>query len=142
MQVKIKVLNEDAVDPAYSNPFDAGADLVATSVTKHDNFWEYGTGLAFEIPEGYVGKVYPRSSVSNTGAMLCNSCGIIDSSYRGEVKLRFYGRLNVMITDAPYKVGDRIGQLMVSPVLKLNFIRVIELSDTVRGAGGYGSTGA
>lgn len=147
MQVKIKRLNKKAKLPKYAKPGDACFDLVATSreyVLSKDNPEEiivakYGTGLAFEIPEGYVGLVFPRSSVVNTQMSLTNSVGVIDSGYRGEVMANFYpydfGEF------CPYNVGERIAQMMIIPIPQIELIEVDKLSSTERGTGGFGSTG-
>lgn len=141
MKVRIKRLSENAVIPAYANPGDAGLDLVATYVKVEDHnkygYFEYGTGLAVEIPEGYVGLIFPRSSISKTGLMLANAVGVIDSSYRGEIKLRFK-----YISGTPsYEVGDRVAQLIILPYPVVEFEEVQELSETQRSSGGFGSTG-
>ena len=95
MEIKIKKLDKNAVIPKYSKYGDAGMDLVATSVDYSNEYYiEYGTGLAIEIPEGYVGYVFPRSSNSKYDLQLCNSVGIIDSGYRGEIKLRYRRIIN------------------------------------------------
>jgi dUTP pyrophosphatase len=98
---------------------------------------EYGTGLAVEIPEGHVGLLFPRSSISNSGLILTNSVGVIDSGYRGEIKFRF----KHIPDTAYYKPGDRIGQLIVMPYPEIDFQEVEELSSTERGEGGFGSSG-
>lgn len=141
LKVKIKKLVKEAVIPAYSKPGDAGLDLVATSIKVEDHnkygYFEYGTGLAVEIPQGYVGLIFPRSSISNTGMMLTNSVGVIDSGYRGEIKARFK-----YISGTPsYNVGDKIAQLIIIPYPSVEFEEVEELSNTDRGEGGFGSTG-
>lgn len=138
--VKIKRLAEQAEIPKYAKIGDAGLDLTAIDCY-HDHefgFIEYGTGLAVEIPEGYVGLIFPRSSISKTPHILTNSVGVIDSGYRGEIKFRFKS-----IDDneqAEYCVGDRIGQLVVMPYPKVNFVEITELSNTERGSGGFGHT--
>ena len=143
MIVKIKKLNDDAIIPSYAKEGDAGMDLTAVSYdydTKYKNH-VYGTGIAVEIPKGYVGFVFPRSSNRKTNAYLCNHVGIIDSGYRGEIILTFKERDDVMLEQMPYEIGDRIGQLMIMPYPFVEFEEVEELSDTERGAGGFGSTG-
>jgi dUTP pyrophosphatase len=140
MIVKIKKLDSKAVTPAYAKAGDAAVDLTAISLSKVDKdefgYLEYGTGLAIEIPEGYVGLLFPRSSISNSGLILTNSVGVIDSGYRGEIKFRFKH-----IPDTSfYKVGDRIGQLIIMPYPQIEFEEVQELSSTERGEGGFGST--
>jgi dUTP pyrophosphatase len=118
---------------------DAGYDLMAVSAEKlifdQGHVYEYGTGIQLAIPQGYVGLVYPRSSVSKTNCSLANSVGVIDSSYRGEIKVRFYGPA------APFAIGDRCAQLILMPIPAVSFVEVSELDDTERGAGGFGSTG-
>jgi len=138
LKLDIKLLNEFAKIPKYANDGDAGADLVACTITAQTfQYIEYGTGISIQIPKGYVGKIYPRSSISNKGLVLCNSTGIIDSGYRGEIKLRFYMNEGCEL----YSIGDKIGQLIVDPVLSLKFNVVDELVDTVRSMGGFGSSG-
>ena len=139
MKVKIKKLIEKAVIPIYAKLGDAGMDL--TAITKDDfsnySYIEYGTGLSIEIPEGYVGLLFPRSSNSKTSLILSNSVGVIDSGYRGEIKLRFK---EIDTNDIEYSVGDRIGQIIILPYPKIEFEEVSELSNTDRGIGGFGST--
>ena len=139
MKVRIERLNADSVVPKYANIGDAGLDLVATSRTDGTNKITYGTGIAIEIPEGYVGLIYPRSSICNTDLALSNSVGVIDSGYRGEIKFVF----NVLTAygNKIYEVGDRIGQLIIIPYPQIEFEEVDSLSTTERGDGGYGSTG-
>lgn len=165
MEVKIKRLHPDAVIPRYAKAGDAGLDLTAVSA-KNDEYGNivYGTGLAFEIPEGYVGLVFPRSSNAKTNLYLTNSVGVIDSGYRGEVTFKYkvahnvssmiqflwqkYVRkmdpLNVRVNTLAFnvhKVGDRVGQIIIIPYPQIEFAEVEELSETERGAGGYGSSG-
>lgn len=144
MEVKIKKLNDKAVLPVQVDKGSAGMDLTAISEKLFAdgaiNYVEYGTGLALEIPEGYVGLIFPRSSISsNTTLILSNSVGVIDSSYRGEIKFRFKS-LSPM-GNKKYKIGERIGQLVIMPYPKIEFIQVEELNNTERGEGGYGSSG-
>lgn len=142
MEVKIKKLHEDAVIPKYAKPGDAGMDLTAVSM-KIDEYGNicYGTGLAFEIPEGYVGLVFPRSSNCKKGIILTNCVGVIDSGYRGEVSFKFKEIALGNFSKVTYKVGDRIGQIIIMPYPRIEFIEVEELSETERGTKGYGSTG-
>ena len=141
MRIKYRKLTEQANPPYKKHPTDAGFDLTAISkkVVEEEGYGyiEYGTGLAFEIPKGYCGLIYPRSSVSKTGLILANSVGVIDSDYRGEVSFRF----KYVPGSASYDIGDRIGQLVVTKVPKVDFVVSEELSGTERGEGGYGSTG-
>ena len=148
MEVKIKKLVEGAVIPSYAKPGDAGLDLTAVryDYKKDIDCHVYGTGIAVEIPEGYVGLVYPRSSNRKTDAYMTNHVGVIDSGYRGEImvsfKLRDYKEGQIQQLFKPYEVGDRIAQLIIVPYPKIEFKVVDELSTTERGEGGHGSTGA
>ena len=139
MKVRIKRLNENSVIPTYAKHGDAGMDLTATSKTYDENGnVVYGTGIAVEIPEGYVGLVFPRSSICKTDLLLTNAVGVIDSGYRGEIMAKFaYVRMN----NKKYEVGDRIAQLIIIPYPQIEFEEVDELSESERGAGGYGSSG-
>lgn len=156
MKVRFKKLNDKAVIPTKAHSTDAGFDLTATScyygAEIDDGNITYGTGIAVEIPEGYVGLVFPRSSISKKEIALTNSVGVIDSSYRGEIfckfkpTLRHNGNMYGDWTDYNsepnnYSVGDRIAQLIILPYPEIEFEEAAELSSTERGAGGYGSTG-
>jgi dUTP pyrophosphatase len=139
MKIKFKKLDKNAKIPSYGMPNDAGLDLTSISRTIESEYLEYGTGLAVEIPEGYVGLLFPRSSVTKYHLMLKNSIGVIDSGYRNEIKFRFYStdpnRTNV------YNIGDRIGQLIILPYPTIEPIESDELSKSERGLNGFGSTG-
>ena len=139
MKVKIKKLHEDAVIPSYSKAGDAGMDLYSVRMDRDrkKNHVHY-TGIAVEIPEGYVGLLYPRSSISKTSHFLRNSVGVVDSGYRGEVMFKFGYGSNIKT----YMVGERVGQLIIMPYPQVEFEEVKELSDTDRGDGGFGSTGS
>lgn len=141
MQVKIKKLTDNAVIPQYTKSGDAGMDLTATSISMTDNkdygYIEYGTGLSVEIPEGYVGLLYPRSSISKTGLILANAVGVIDSGYRGEIKCRF----KYIPKSTMYNIGERIVQLVIIPYPQIEFIEEEELTVTDRADGGFGHTG-
>ena len=140
MQVKIKKLNENAVIPSYAKDGDAGMDLVATKIISNTTFdVTYGTDLAMEIPKGFVGLVFPRSSIRKYELILSNSVGVIDSGYRGELQATF--KKENGLDSLAYKVGDRIAQIMIIPHPPIEFEEVDELSDTERGDGGFGSTG-
>ena len=143
MKVKIKKLHPDAVIPAYAKTGDAGMDLTAVSfdIDEFGNLC-YGTGLAFEIPEGHVGLVFPRSSNHKKGVILTNCVGVIDSGYRGEVSFKFKEIALGNFSKVAYKVGDRIGQIIIMPYPQIEFEEVQELSETERGTKGYGSSGA
>jgi len=142
LKIKVKKLVKHAFLPEYSKAGDAGLDLVAIDCYKnHDyKFIEYGTGIAIEIPEGYVGLIYPRSSISKTPHTLANSVGVIDSGYRGEIKLRM--RYVDDREDMEYAFGDRIGQLIIVPYPKIELEEVEELATSERGEEGFGSTGS
>lgn len=148
LKVKIKKLVPEASIPAYANPGDAGLDLVATSYEfKHDiQCHVYGTGIAVEIPEGYVGLVFPRSSNRKTDCYLTNSVGVIDSGYRGEIMFSYEDRDHLPFGTIPhlvkpYEIGNKIGQLIIIPYPKIEFEEVEELSKTIRGDKGHGSSG-
>jgi dUTP pyrophosphatase len=138
--VKIKKLNPNAVIPTYAKSGDAGMDLVATKIISNTTFdVTYGTDLAMEIPKGFVGLVFPRSSIRKYELILSNSVGVIDSGYRGELQATF--KKENGLDSLAYKVGDRIAQIMIIPHPEIEFEEVDELSDTERGDGGFGSTG-
>jgi dUTP pyrophosphatase len=139
MRVRFKKLSEKAVTPKYAKPGDAGMDMVATSLVKNEVFYEYGTDIAVEIPEGYVGLVFPRSSISKTKQILANHVGVVDSGYRGEIKFRFK-KLD-WDNGEVYEIGDKIGQLLVIPYPTIELEEVSELSETQRGDGAFGSSG-
>lgn len=170
IKVNIKKLHKDAVTPSYAHETDCGLDLTAVSKT-YDEYGNvvYGFGLAFEIPEGYAGFIFPRSSNHKSGLLLTNSVGVIDSGYRGEVTakfanrcemtlpLNFWDRMKYLLKGKGwdgmrlhtnhyfkpdvYEVGDRIAQMVILPYPKVEFNEVDELSETERGKNGYGSTG-
>ena len=144
MEVKVKKLHPDAIIPKYAKSGDAGMDLYATSMEK-DGYGSitYGTGIALEIPEGYVGLIFPRSSIYKTGLRLSNSVGVADSGYRGEIFIKFKPFKVPYRCTRPteYEVGDRIAQLIIMPYPQIEFVEAETLSDSDRGAGGFGSTG-
>lgn len=159
MKVKIKKLHKDAVIPCYARTGDAGMDLTAVSMS-YDEYGNicYGTGLAFEIPKGYVGLIFPRSSICKEQMLLSNSVGVIDSGYRGEVSFKFKPSMalddkqcvksddNILWAttikkNSTYQVGNRIGQIIILPYPQIEFEEAEELSETERGAKGYGSSG-
>ena len=143
MEVKIKKLNPKAVIPSYATSGDAGMDLIATEIiSETPSQITYGLGIALEIPEGFVGLVFPRSSIRKTRLQLSNSVGVIDSGYRGELQATF-NKITTTIENQKndYKVGDRVCQIMIIPYPPIEFIEADELSNTERGEGGFGSTG-
>lgn len=166
MEVKIKKISASALLPTKAHDTDAGYDLYADSKC-YDDYGNvvYGTGVAVEIPKGYVGLVFPRSSIAKQDILLSNSVGVIDSGYRGEIMAKFK---TTFITTNPiklwwqayvlnkktvdlvhssihrneYEIGDRIAQLIIMPYPEVEFKEVNELSNSDRGVGGYGSSGA
>ena len=157
MQIRYKKLHPDARPPYRASNGAAGFDLTATTRTYDAEHaaWIYGTGLSLEIPAGYVGLLFPRSSVYRTPLILANCVGVIDADFRGEVKAIFRDVHPVLRTgtgsqttadeDAPtaehYEVGERIAQLILLPLPDIAFVESEELSQTERGEHGYGSTG-
>jgi dUTP pyrophosphatase len=139
LRVNVKKLHPEAVIPSYAKEGDAGLDLTAVSVKESDLYYEFDTGLAFEIPPGFFGMVVPRSSITKTRHLLRNSVGIIDSGYRDSVKVRLS---KVPNTPPEYKVGDRIAQIIIMPYPQVELFQVGELTASERGVGGFGSSGA
>ena len=138
MKVKVMKLDAGAIVPKYAKPGDAGMDLYAVT-QKFDNHgnYVYGTGLAMEIPEGYVGLIFPRSSISKTAHSLRNAVGVIDSGYRGEIMMKF----DINTQNSPvYEIGERVAQIIILPYPQIEFEEAWELSKTERGKGGFGST--
>ena len=172
MKIKIKKLLPSAYIPSYQKEGDAGMDLTTTSrvFDEYGNAF-YGTGLAMEIPAGYVGLIFPRSSNAKKDLILSNSVGVIDSGYRGEIMLKFkpvsffakddfeddvvfgeitndFNYISVGKEDPEdpfemqlYEIGDRIAQIIIIPIPHIEFEEVEELSDSNRSAGAYGSSG-
>jgi dUTP pyrophosphatase len=138
--VKVKKLDPNAVIPSYSKVGDAGMDLTITKEIENTSFSvSYGFGIAMEIPKGYVGLVFPRSSVRNQDLILSNCVGVIDSGYRGELQATF--KKTQGLDSIKYKVGERGAQIIILPYPTIYMTEVPELSDTERGSGGFGSTG-
>lgn len=140
MKINFKKLHPNAARPVKAHNNDAGFDLTAlTSV--YDKFTKTltcGTGLAIEIPPGYVGKIHPRSSIYKKGLVLSNSVGVIDAGYIGEIKAVFNA---VAARPSLYAPGDRIMQIIIEKLEDIQFEEVPELSETERGENGYGSSG-
>lgn len=158
MEVKIKKLYEDSILPTKAHATDAGYDLYAHSKEYDDDGnVVYGCGVAMEIPQGYVGLVFPRSSNAKKDLILSNSVGVIDSGYRGEISFKFKKNLKLRIEYGTmgfgneielvkggykeYSIGERVGQIIIMPYPEIEFVEVEELSDSERGNGGYGSSG-
>lgn len=143
MKVNIKKLTSDAVIPTYGSEFSAGADLYACTeeaITIMPNETKLiKTGISLEIPEGYAGLIYARSGLaSKKGLAPANKVGVVDADYRGEVMVALHNHSSASATVEP---KERIAQLVIAPFLKADFNEVDELTDTVRGTGGFGSTG-
>lgn len=137
--LKIKKLNEAAETPSYACHGDAGLDLKAMSITVTEDYIEYGTGLAIEIPYGFAAFIFPRSSISNYSLILANSVGVVDYGYKGELKVRFK---KIGDKDKIYEIGNKVAQLVLMPIAIANSIEVVdELSATDRGTGGFGHSG-
>ena len=143
-ELKIKKLDEKAIIPTYGTEYSAGADLYALLdedlEIKPGETVMIGTGLAMAIPTGYVGLIYARSSLgSKKGLSPANKVGVIDSDYRGEIKVPLFNQSKETQIIAK---NERIAQIIFTPYLKVNFQETDELNDTTRGTGGFGSTNA
>ena len=140
--VKIKKLNDKAVIPTYASPYSAGADLYSAmddiTIAPGETVL-VKTGIALELPVGYAGLIYARSGLaSKRGLAPANKVGVVDCDYRGEVMVALHNHGNSPQTVA---AGERIAQLVIAPYIVADFEEADELSDTVRGEGGFGSTG-
>ena len=140
LEIKFKKLVETAKMPTKAHPTDAGADLTAVSREWNEELkcWIYGTGIATEIPEGYVGLLFPRSSIRKYTLAQCNCIGVIDSHYRGEIMLSYKPTSDVQKL---YEVGDKIAQLIVLPYPEVSYTEVESLSETDRGENRHGTSG-
>jgi dUTP pyrophosphatase len=142
VDLPISRLSDDAVLPTRAHPGDAGLDLYA-SESAHigpGERWSVGTGVAVEIPEGHAGLVLPRSGLAKKhGITLVNAPGLIDSGYRGELRVLL---LNTDPADT-FRVapGDRIAQLVISPIVLAEPVETAALAESARGDGGFGSSG-
>ena len=142
LTVNFKKLNANAVTPTFGTEFSAGADLysaeeeivIAPGETKF-----IGTGIATEIPVGTVGLVYARSGLAcKKGLAPANKVGVIDSDYRGEIKVALHNHGN---TPQTVLKGERVAQMVITPYYAVTYVEQEELNQTVRGEGGFGSTG-
>ena len=154
MIIKVKKSNSSIPTPKYAIEGDAGLDLTAVQILKSDyKSVVYDTGLAFEIREGYIGFIYPRSSVRKYDLIMANSVGVVDSNYRGSIQVSFKrtlsGSLKYLLNSIgfktnlrEYELGDRVCQLIILPYPQIE-LKVVEeeLTETKRGEGGHGSTG-
>jgi dUTP pyrophosphatase len=157
MIIKVKKTNSTIPTPKYAIEGDAGLDLTAVEVLKSDyKSVIYNTGLAFEIRDGYIGFIYPRSSVRKYDLIMANSVGVVDSNYRGTVQVSFkrtvIGSIKYILNCIllfigfgfnlkEYELGDRICQLIILPYPQIKLKVVEELTETKRGESGHGSTG-
>jgi len=140
IQIKFKKLTSTAKTPTRAHESDAGFDFYScTGPLNHNKpgVVVHKTGIAVEIPHNYFGAMFPRSSIRDTGLSLCNSVGVIDSGYRGEVVFSFYREAGT----GGYSAGDKIGQLVILPLPQVELVEVDELSTSDRGEKGLGSTG-
>ena len=142
MKIRYKKLNENATTPTYGTEYSAGADLYSAegevTIAPHATYLVH-TGIAVEIPEGYCGLIFARSGLaSKRGLAPANKVGVIDADYRGELMVALHNH-----TDKEAKIDpkERVAQLAIVPFLKAEYEMADELSDTVRGEGGFGSTG-
>ncbi len=143
MKIKFKKLTPDAICPTYGTEFSAGADLYSVNddtVIATGETALIHTGIAVEIPEGYVGLIFARSGLATKkGLAPANKVGVIDADYRGELMVALYNQSN---DERIVTKGERIAQMAIVPFLKAEYEEADELSDTVRGEGGFGSTGS
>lgn len=144
MNINIKKLDEKAIIPTYGSEYAAGADLYAclggdVTIQPHETA-VIPTGIALELPVGYAGLIYARSGLATKkGLAPANKVGVVDCDYRGEVKVALHNHSGVAQTIC---AGERVAQLVITPYITAAFNAVDELSQTVRGAGGFGSTGS
>ena len=139
MIIKIKKLNPEARVPSYAHPNDAGMDLFSLeeNILGPGERAKIKTGLSMEIPEGYVGLVWDKSGLS-TGYGLKTLAGVIDAGYRGEIQI---GIINLSAETYTLKKHDKVAQMLIQPIERPDLEEVLELSDSHRGIGGFGSTG-
>jgi|TARA_Y100000310_G_C20698379_1_gene827339 dUTP pyrophosphatase len=148
--INFKKTNHNASSPLQSHTSDSGYDLTATDVsvrinekTGYISYIEYNTGISIEPPENIYFLLYPRSSIRKYDLSLCNSVGVIDTSYRGDVLVCFTPTFPTKTVDdlIIYKQGDRIAQLIPQILLNVDFVESKDIKDTLRGSGGFGSSG-
>lgn len=163
ISVNFKKLSKKAVVPSYAHDTDAGMDMVAISKTETEDYVEFDTGIAIELPVGYVGLLFPRSSNSKKDLLMCNSVGVVDVGYSNSIRFRFKkivnpNKITIITTwvkklfgiksitselyyDAKeYNVGEKIGQLVIMPYPKVDLVEVEEFAPSDRGMDGFGST--
>lgn len=143
MEIKFKKLSETAVMPKRAHATDAGIDLTVSRITQEINecgqlIIVYHSDIAVEIPEGYVGLLFARSSIANKSIVPTNCVGVIYAGYRGDIMSKM--RSTTDVVPAIYKTGERFAQLVIMPLLNYDIVEAEELADSDRGEGGYGST--
>lgn len=143
MKLLFKKLNANAKTPTYGSPYSAGADLYSVDeavILGPGESRLFHTGIAVEIPAGYVGLVYARSGLATKkGLAPANKVGVIDADYRGEIMVCLH---NHSAKEQSIDAGERIAQMVITPFLSCEYVETDELSETVRGEGGFGSTGS
>ena len=145
MELKIKKMSDKAIMPIRAHKSDAGLDLTTTSITSEINecgqfVLVYHSDIAVEIPEGYVGLLFPRSSIAKKSIMFTNAVGVIDSGYRGEIMAKVRNTSGDSVP-AIYKVGEKFAQLVIVPyVSDITITESTELAESDRGEGSYGSS--
>ncbi len=141
MKIKFKKRNADIITPSYAKEGDAGMDLTAVEREKSGNWffplYTYKTGVALELPKSHYVLLTPRSSLSKKLMWMANHVGIVDSGYRGELIFKFRSIFGI----APYKVGERIGQMVLTKRNQMDLVEVLEIEQTERGESGFGSSG-
>lgn len=141
--VRVKKLHPNAILPTYGSKYAAGADLYAcldapVTIAPGETYW-VSTGIALEVPHGCAGLVFARSSMgAKRGLAPANKVGVVDSDYRGEVRVVLFNHSPEPQTIAP---GERVAQFVITPVVTPAYVEAEELEQTDRGAGGFGSTG-
>lgn len=145
LTLKVKKIHEKAVLPTKAHSTDAGLDITCIDITTEVGedaviTLVYHSGIAIEIPEGYVGLLFMRSSISKKSISLTNAVGVIDSGYTGEVMGKF--KVNTTSIPAIYKPGEKFAQLIIMPIPTVNLEWAEELAESERGEGGYGSSDA
>lgn len=147
MKIKFKKLHKNAAAPVRAHDTDAGFDLTAVNAFKVEDEITYNTGIAVEIPKGYVGLLFPRSSIYKYRLQLSNCVGVIDSGYRGEISAHFrivpnFSKVYSWISnEGVYDVGDKCLQLIIMKLPDVSFVEADTLSASDRGTNGFGSTG-
>lgn len=142
-EIRVKILREGAILPTYGTPYAAGADLYACisediTIAPGETVF-VPTGIAMEVPEHCAGLIYARSGLAcKRGLAPANKVGVVDSDYRGEIIVVLHNHGNIPQTISN---GERIAQMIITPVLTPAYVEAEELSDTIRNTSGFGSTG-